>query len=181
MGLDKSSLENNDDWAQQIIDNAEIDGDGKLDFNDFMLASIDLSRQSFYNYCNNAYELLFDNEEESVEVQHFVNLLCEERNLKEPLVKDFLGKIDDLQEGHNYGFIHYDQLFKLFISELGLLKTEHFKKFIDSSNPVDAILKEVESNLKDKFDRKNIGSSRRFLKNWSKMIQLKDFKNDLHT
>jgi len=105
-----------------------------------MLASIDLSEQSFYNYCTNAYELLFNNEEESVEVQHFINLLCEERNLKEPLVKNFLAEIDDLQEGHNYGFIHYDQLFKTFITNLGLLQTEHFKKFADKPDPLEAVL-----------------------------------------
>lgn len=43
LGLNKAQVENNDDWCKQIIENAEIDGDGKLDFNDFMLASIDLS------------------------------------------------------------------------------------------------------------------------------------------
>lgn len=58
----------NYEWAADIVENADIDNSKTLDFNDFLLASVDLQESSFYVYCDRAYELLFDNDEESVEV-----------------------------------------------------------------------------------------------------------------
>ena len=43
-----------------IMLNVDIDGNGFVDYIDFMLASVDLStRECIIKYCYNAYELLF--------------------------------------------------------------------------------------------------------------------------
>lgn len=64
---DDLALENVEvpDWIISICDNVDIDGNGQIDYNDFLLASVDLSKDSFMNYCKKAYELLFENSDEA--------------------------------------------------------------------------------------------------------------------
>lgn len=100
-------------WCQDIIDRVDIDGEGYLDYNDFLLSSIPVTEETFRLYCANAYELLFSNDQEQMEIQEFVNLLCQENNLKETLVKDFLYEIERVKS-LNLGFIYYQDFFVLF-------------------------------------------------------------------
>ena len=106
-------------WCQDIIDRVDIDGEGHLDYNDFLLGSIPVTEETFRLYCANAYELLFSNDHEQMEIQEFVNLLCQENNLKETLVKDFLYEIERIKS-LNIGFIYYQDFFVLFAQKLGI-------------------------------------------------------------
>ena len=59
-GVNKEALF--DDGAiEEIIQNVDIDGNNHVDYNDFLLASIDLSKESFIEYLKEAYKLLFSN------------------------------------------------------------------------------------------------------------------------
>lgn len=63
-----------EDTLKQIMSNINTSGnfDDKgepfLDYSDFLVASIDYSEDQFYQYCERAYELYFDNSMESIDV-----------------------------------------------------------------------------------------------------------------
>lgn len=59
-GVNKAVLFD-DQAIEEIIKNVDIDGNNFVDYNDFLLASIDLSKESFTEYLKEAYSLLFSN------------------------------------------------------------------------------------------------------------------------
>ena len=61
--VDKAALFD-DESIEKIIQNVDIDGNNHVDYNDFLLASIDLSKDSFIQYLSAAYKILFSNQDE---------------------------------------------------------------------------------------------------------------------
>lgn len=51
-----------DSTVDNIIDKADIDGNRKMDFMDFMMAAVDLSENQFIKYLERAYEIFFNND-----------------------------------------------------------------------------------------------------------------------
>ena len=119
----KSKIE----WCQDIIKAVDIDGEGYLDYNDFLLGCIPVTKETFRLYCANAYELLFSNDQEQMEIQEFVTILCQENNLKEHLVKDFLYELERVKS-LNTGFVYYQDFFVFFAQKLGLYTDLHDKE-----------------------------------------------------
>jgi Ca2+-binding EF-hand superfamily protein len=69
-------------------------GNRYIDYSDFLIASIDYSEHQFYQYCEKAYELYFNNSLESIDVQELVDIFCQEKLLSHDLIEFYIKKID---------------------------------------------------------------------------------------
>ena len=65
-----------DETVDSIIDKADIDGNKKMDFMDFMMAAVDLSENQFIKYLERAYEIFFNNDIQQVDKQEFIERVC---------------------------------------------------------------------------------------------------------
>ena len=91
-----------------IIENADADLNGYIDFGDFLLASIDLSSHSFFDYCAKCYDLWFHKRAgEEVTVQELQDALAAQKFLNGERIVDFLRQID--RDGS--GTISYKECF----------------------------------------------------------------------
>lgn len=84
------------------------DGKGYIDYADFLIASIDYSENQFYQYCEKAYELYFNNSLESIDVQELVDIFCQEKLVSHELIESYIKEID--KDGN--GNIEVDEFFE---------------------------------------------------------------------
>lgn len=78
-------LEWTDDEIDNIILNVDCDKNGQIDFKDFLIASI-RTNVSFVGYMNKAYDMFFNNDEESIETNELIDSLCAEKIMKPDLL-----------------------------------------------------------------------------------------------
>ena len=83
-----------------------------------MIASIDYSENQFYQYCEKAYELYFNNSLESIDVQELVDIFCQEKLISHELIESYIKKID--KDGN--GNIEMDEFFEDVLDNLGVMK-----------------------------------------------------------
>lgn len=76
------------------MDNVDQDNNKYVDYADFLIASIDYSEDQFYQYCERAYELYFDNSTESIDVQELTDIFCQEKLMRHDLITFYITKID---------------------------------------------------------------------------------------
>ena len=80
-----------------MIDRVKYDQkDGKekqIDFKDFLVASI-RTNAPFIGYMSKAYDLFFNNDEESIETNELIDQLCGEKIIKPELLKQLAENID---------------------------------------------------------------------------------------
>lgn len=81
-----------DDELDIIMKNVDIDGNGFIDYIDFLLASVDLSTpECIIKYCHKSYELLFVNSDrEQVTIQQMSDLLANNKFLNPERMRSFL-------------------------------------------------------------------------------------------
>ena len=73
----------------------DLDGNGSLDFKDFLISSVDLAdRDYIMTYMKNAYLQFFDNEFEEVDTQELIDLFCAEKEIENKFVKEIMEQID---------------------------------------------------------------------------------------
>ena len=61
---------------ETILDYADIDGNHRIDKEDFLMASVDLSEKSFSKYCEIAYLKMFNNDMQQIDKQTFIEVIC---------------------------------------------------------------------------------------------------------
>ena len=84
-----------DQELNQIIGQVDHDGNGYIDWRDFLLASVDLSEQSFKKYCQRAFERFFINETFSIQTGQLYDLMCSENIFKKEYVMEIINKFDE--------------------------------------------------------------------------------------
>lgn len=86
-----------------------------LDQLDFLIASVDLSYNSFLIYCERAFEIFFDNPTHSISTPSLVDILLQD-HLPKDMINEFVTVVDDDQSGT----VDYAELFETFIEQLGI-------------------------------------------------------------
>ena len=99
-----------DETVDSIIDKADIDGNKKMDFMDFMMAAVDLSENQFIKYLERAYEIFFNNDIQQVDKQEFIERVCMQ-NIKKQLVEIIISEIDENQNES----ITFDEFVSIFL------------------------------------------------------------------
>jgi|TARA_B110000285_G_scaffold78479_1_gene90370 Ca2+-binding EF-hand superfamily protein len=71
------------------MDNVDVDEpkNGHIDFSDFLIASVTTERKHILDYCKAAYEILFKNEHESIEVSDLIEILCISKVMKPDFIR----------------------------------------------------------------------------------------------
>ena len=110
-------------------------GNRYIDYSDFLIASIDYSENQFYQYCEKAYELYFNNSLESIDVQELVDIFCQEKLLSHDLIEFYIKKID--ADGN--GNIEVDEFFTDILENLQVKKLNGRK----------VTLEDIENYIKD--------------------------------
>ena len=82
-----------------------------MDFQDFMMAAVDLSKDMFLKYCEKAFELFFNNDIQQVDKQEFIERICMQ-NLKKKLVEQVILEIDD----NSNESITFDEFVKIYLN-----------------------------------------------------------------
>lgn len=84
-----------DQQLQDIMSNVDCDGNGYIEFSDFLIASVTTEKDQVLEYCRTAYELFFKNEQESVEVSDLIEILCISKVMKPDFVRLVIKRMDD--------------------------------------------------------------------------------------
>lgn len=109
-----------DDVVDHIMTNVPLANDEgetstEIDFADFMTATVDLSPKKFFEYCEKAYTLFFNNNLEEVGIEDITERLCSEKLLEENTIKEFLRQVDE----DNSGTIDKGEFYESMITHLG--------------------------------------------------------------
>ena len=75
--------------AKQICNAVDVDGDGSaIDYRDYTIGTVDTNFHSIVDYCEKAYKkFYFDNGNvETILSTEFIDILCKEKSLKQPLL-----------------------------------------------------------------------------------------------
>lgn len=85
---------------------------GHINFEQFLIATIDLSDQSFLGYCERAYEKFFAGVETmSIEKMEFIEALCAAAIMRREPMEAFFDKIDEDKSNE----ITYEEIVTFFI------------------------------------------------------------------
>lgn len=125
-----------DEALKLIIDNVDHDENGHLEWRDFLMASVDLSQDSFKKYCERAYERFFTNETQSMGTSELYELLCNENIFK----REYIQEIIDMFDQDSSDSIQFIELVGVLIDNLSL----------EISPPVTII--EIEQYIKQRFE-----------------------------
>lgn len=128
----------------QIIQLLRGDGVNSIDFKDFLIACIRTDKDSFNGYMRLAYDIFFNNENESIEVPELIDILCAEKIMKD----DMLTKVARNIDLDNSQSITAYEFFDFVTVHLGLEQ--------DWANPM-----EIKKELQNTFP--NIGQSGTFV------------------
>ena len=79
-----------DEELNMIIRQVDHNEDGKLTFRDFLMASVDLTQESFKKYCERAFERFFTNETNSLPTNELYEILCKDNIFRPELVKSII-------------------------------------------------------------------------------------------
>lgn len=79
-----------------IISKVDRDANGYLDYKDFLMASIDLSKDAFLKYCERAFERFFqNNEERTMSMSDLYDILCKENVFPRSFIQVILQLFDE--------------------------------------------------------------------------------------
>jgi len=79
-----------DEELEHIINNVDHDENGHLEWRDFLMASVDLSQDSFKKYCERAFERFFVNETRSMTTSELYEKLCNENIFKREYITEII-------------------------------------------------------------------------------------------
>lgn len=115
--MDENSLYKKD-WSDEelmtIINNVDHDENGHLEWRDFLMASVDLTQDSFKKYCERAFERFFTNETKSMQTSELYELLCNENIFKRQYIQEIIELFDQDQSDT----IQYEELVVVMIDNL---------------------------------------------------------------
>lgn len=103
-----------DEDLETIINNVDHDENGHLEWRDFLMASVDLTQDSFKKYCERAYERFFTNETSSMQTSELFELLCKENIFR----REYIQEIIELFDQDASDSIQYEELVGVFIDSL---------------------------------------------------------------
>lgn len=87
------------DWSDEelgaIIQKVDHNDNGFLDYRDFLMASVDLSKEAFLKYCERAFERFFTNDTMSLQTNKLYEILCEENIFRRELVQIIINLFDE--------------------------------------------------------------------------------------
>lgn len=66
-----------------------------IDYQTFLIASVDTSRDAFVKYCKRAYTKCFSSDQEFIEAGVLTDYLCNRRYIKRDHIKTFMDQVDD--------------------------------------------------------------------------------------
>lgn len=98
-----------------IIANVDHDENGFLDYRDFLMASVDLTKESFFRYCERAFERFFTNEAIAMPTNELYEILCKENIFRQALVEQIL----DIFDKDGSDTITFKEMVEEFILHLG--------------------------------------------------------------
>lgn len=98
-----------------FIKQVDHNDDGLLTFRDFLMASVDLTLDSFKKYCERAFERFFTNETNSMPTNELYEILCKDNIFAPVLVKNIIKLFDD--DGSDS--IQYQEFVEQFLKILG--------------------------------------------------------------
>lgn len=127
---------------------------GFIDYSDFKIGCVDVTRQKFLKYCEVAYEKFFDNGQESIDTNELTGILCQEKLLKEKSIKGIVGRMDD----NNNGSIQYFEFFDALIQAIG---PNGFRTSYDNPELVPLTTKHIVEYLKEQLGNDKIGLTKK--------------------
>lgn len=86
-----------------------------MDYRDFLMTSVDLTKESFLKYCERAFERFFTNETNSMPTNELYDLLCKENIFRRALVQQIIDMFDE--DGSDS--IQFEELVDVFLKYLG--------------------------------------------------------------
>lgn len=98
---------------KSICENTDLDGNGQMDYTDFTMGAVDLTKNQFYKYCEKAFEIFFNNDIQQVDKQEFIEQICMQ-NMKKQLVEKVLAEVDANQNES----ITFDEFVELILEYL---------------------------------------------------------------
>ena len=86
-----------------------------MEFDTFMMASIDLSEDAFMKYALRAYEMFFaDDDDPEISKNELVDLICSENIMKRQVLEAFVNSMDN----DDNNVMTYEEIIKFFIKTL---------------------------------------------------------------
>ena len=145
IGVDTSDMEGDEEFRKKLELN--IFGHTKkgkpkdhMDFQTFMMAAIDLSKEQFVNYALRAYEMFFsdcdmdDDEELKVGKNELIDIICQENIMKKKVLEAFVSGIDE----DNSSDITFEEIITFFIKTLEVNTTfEEIKAIMEEKFKID--------------------------------------------